>query len=166
MKSPEKSTLFLALLLIISIGICLFAGFIGSLVTIPEIPTWYAGLHKPALTPPAWVFAPVWTTLYILMGIALFLILRSDGKKQDVDIALLLFASQLVLNVMWSFIFFGLHLVFFGLVCLILLFLILLCTTIWTFRISRNASLLLIPYLLWLCIAAYLNTAVFLLNPV
>ncbi|WP_321506457.1 TspO/MBR family protein [uncultured Methanoregula sp.] len=166
MKTPEKSSLSIALLLVASVGICLFAGVIGSVFSTTGIPAWYAGLIKPAFTPPAWIFAPVWTFLYILMGISLFLILRSGGKKQDVRVSLSLFAIQLVLNVMWSVIFFGLHSIFFGLVCLILLFVILLCTTLWTFRVSRNASLLLIPYLLWLCIAAYLNTAIFILNPV
>ncbi|MFA4861595.1 TspO/MBR family protein [Methanoregula sp.] len=165
MKPLDKSTLSLVLILILSIGICLLAGVIGSFFTTAGIPVWYAGLIKPALTPPAWIFAPVWTILYVLMGIALFLILRSGGRKEDVTICLVLFAAQLVLNVMWSVIFFGLHSIFFGLVCLALLFIVLLCTTIGTLRVSRNAGLLLIPYLLWLCIAGYLNASLYLLNP-
>jgi len=166
MKFLDKSTLSPVLLLILSIGICLLAGVIGSVFTASGIPVWYAGLVKPAFTPPAWVFAPVWTTLYILMGISLFLILRSGGKKEAVNLCLVLFATQLVLNVLWSVIFFGLHAIFFALVCLILLFIVLLCMTILTSRVSRQASLLLIPYLVWLCIAGYLNASLFILNPV
>ncbi|MFA4875943.1 MAG: TspO/MBR family protein [Methanoregula sp.] len=166
MKTPNKSTVSTLILLVVSIGICLLAGLLGSFFTAPGIPVWYAGLIKPALTPPAWVFAPVWTTLYILMGISLFLVLQSDGKKQDVRVCLFLFGLQLVLNVLWSFFFFGLHSALLGLICLIALFILVLGTAIQFFRISRNASLLLIPYLIWLCIAGYLNTAIFILNPV
>jgi len=161
-----KFNLSIAVLLIVSIGICLSAGYIGSIYTTPEIPTWYAGLHKPDLSPPSWVFAPVWTALYILMGLSLFLIVRSSGKKSDIAVCLLLFGLQLVLNVLWPFVFFGLHSIFFGLLCIIALLGMLLCTIIQTFRISLSASLLLVPYLFWLCFATYLNYCLFILNPV
>lgn len=88
------------------------------------------------------------------------------GKKEDVTVCLVLFAAQLVLNVLWSVIFFGFHAIFFALVCLILLFIVLLCLMILAPRVSRSASLLLIPYLIWLCIAGYLNASIFYLNPV
>lgn len=154
-----------AVLLVVSIGICLSAGYVGSMYTATEIPTWYAGLQKPDLSPPSWVFAPVWTALYILMGFSLFLILRSSGKRSDIAISLLLFGVQLALNVLWSFLFFGTHSIFFGLLCIIALLGILLCTIIQTFRVSLSASLLLVPYLIWLCFAMYLNYCLFVLNP-
>lgn len=165
MSNLAKISLPTAVLLIVSIGICLSAGYIGSTYTTSEIPTWYAGLHKPDLSPPSWVFAPVWTALYILMGFSLFLIVRSTGKKSDIAIGLLLFGLQLVLNVLWSFVFFGLHSIFFGLLCIIALLGILLCTIIQTFRVSLTASLLLVPYLFWVCFATYLNYCLFVLNP-
>jgi translocator protein len=165
MNFQTKNTFSVVLLLIITIGICLLAGIIGSVFTAAGIPVWYAGLVKPAFTPPAWVFAPVWTVLYILMGISLFLILRSDGKKEYFRISLILFVVQLILNGMWSYLFFGLRSVSLGLFCLVLLFVVLLCTILMTLRVSRDAGLLLVPYLLWLCIALYLNTSIFLLNP-
>jgi tryptophan-rich sensory protein len=166
MNLHVKNTPHRIILLVMTIGICLLAGVIGSLFTATGIPVWYAGLVKPALTPPAWVFAPVWTILYILMGIALFQILLADGKKLAISLTLALFAIQLILNVTWSYLFFGLRSVSLGLICLILLCVVLLCTILCTLRVSRNAGLLLIPYLLWLCLALYLNASIFLLNPV
>ena len=93
------------LTLIFAVGICLLAGYVGSYYTTPAIPTWYAGLQKPDITPPSWVFAPVWTALYILMGISLFLILQSDLKIQEVQFGLILFIFQLMVNIGWSFFF-------------------------------------------------------------
>src|SRR5450756_688302 len=93
--------------LIISIAICLLAGVLGSVFTIPAIPTWYAALIKPSFAPSNWVFFPVWTALFIMMGISLFLIWRMDMQDQLVRKALFLFAVQLILNVLWSAAFFG-----------------------------------------------------------
>src|SRR4030066_948287 len=91
--------------LIISVLVCLSAGFIGSVFTTPSIPTWYATLNKPFFNPPNWLFAPVWTTLFILMGIAAFLIWRKGLKKKTVKKALIIFLLQLVFNTLWSFLF-------------------------------------------------------------
>src|SRR4030042_2496429 len=93
--------------LIISVLVCLSAGFIGSVFTTPAIPTWYATLNKPFFNPPNWIFAPVWTLLYLSMGIGAFLIWEKGFKKKEVRIALLIFALQLALNIKWSFLFFG-----------------------------------------------------------
>jgi len=150
---------------VVAIGICLLAGYIGSYYATPGIPTWYAGLEKPDLTPPSWIFGPVWTVLYILMGLSLYLILQSGLKNPEVKVALVLFIFQLVLNVGWSFFFFGQHSTFYGFLAIVLLWAILLCTIIQVFRISFAASLLLLPVLVWITFAAVLNYLIMTLNP-
>ena len=95
--------------LIIAIVACELAGIVGSIFTASAIPTWYATLAKPALNPPAWVFGPVWTTLYALMGVAAFLVWRKGWERKEVKTALGIFGIQLALNVLWSIVFFGLH---------------------------------------------------------
>jgi tryptophan-rich sensory protein len=150
---------------VLAIGICLLAGYVGSFYTTPSIPTWYAGLQKPDITPPSWVFAPVWTILYILMGISLFLVLQSGLKNQDVQFGLILFIFQLLVNIGWSFFFFGLHSTFFGLMAIFLLWVVLLCTIIQLYRFSIPAAALLGPCLVWVTFAGYLNYAILVLNP-
>jgi benzodiazapine receptor len=151
---------------VLALGICLLAGYIGSYYTTPEIPTWYAGLNKPDLTPPSWVFGPVWTVLYVLMGLSLYLIVQSGLKSTEVKVGLALFALQLILNVGWSFFFFGQHSTFWGLLAIILLWALLLCTIIQVFRISFAAALLLLPVLVWITFAAVLNYQIMILNPI
>jgi benzodiazapine receptor len=153
------------LTLIFAVGICLLAGYVGSYYTTPEIPTWYAGLQKPDLNPPSWVFAPVWTVLYTLMGISLYLIVQSNLKSQEVQFGLILFIFQLMVNIGWSFFFFGLHSTFFGFLAIVLLWAVLLCTIIQVWRFSIPAAVLLIPYFIWVSFAAYLNYAILVLNP-
>jgi len=99
-----------------AIVVCLLAGLIGSIFTAPAVPTWYATLTKPALTPPAWLFGPVWTVLFILMGIALYLVWRKGWEQKGVQVATAIFAVQLVLNVLWSYFFFGLQVPFLALI--------------------------------------------------
>jgi tryptophan-rich sensory protein len=152
-------------LLVIALGICLLAGYIGSYYTTPEIPTWYAGLEKPELTPPSWVFGPVWAILYIFMGISLFWILETGVKSQDAKLGMILFIFQLVLNVAWSFIFFSLHSTFFSFLIIIMLWAVLLCTIVQILRFSIPASVILIPYFCWISFAAYLNYAILIMNP-
>ncbi|PKL58071.1 MAG: TspO protein [Methanomicrobiales archaeon HGW-Methanomicrobiales-5] len=151
--------------LLFAIGICLLAGYLGSVYTTPAIPTWYAGLQKPDLTPPSWVFAPVWTALYILMGITFYLILQSNITKGEVFLGLTLFLFQLGLNVSWSYLFFGWHAIFLAFLCIFGLLAILLCTILQVSRFSIIGAALLIPYFLWTCFAAYLNYAIMVLNP-
>ena len=153
------------LCLVLAIGICLLAGYVGSTYTTPSIPTWYAGLHKPDLTPPSWVFAPVWIVLYIFMGISLYLILQAGITKGEVFVGLVLFALQLGLNIGWSYLFFGWHAIFFGFMCILALLAILLCTIIQVSRFSIISAAFLIPYLVWISFATYLNYAIMVLNP-
>ena len=148
--------------LIISILICLLAGFIGSFFTTPAIPTWYAMLQKPSFAPPAWVFFPVWTALFIMMGISLFLVWQKEGQK--VKNALYIFAAQLALNALWSVAFFGLKSPLMGLIEIIILWIAILATILSFMKISRTASYLLIPYILWVSFAAILNFSIWKLN--
>jgi translocator protein len=160
-----KSTIQQAALLIGAVVICLLAGVIGSVFTTPNIATWYTSLNKPWFTPPSWVFGPVWTTLYILMGISLFLVLREGWERKDVQIGTAVFAVQLVLNMLWSYLFFGLQSPVYGLAGIAALWISILVTIIWFFRISRPAAILLIPYIIWVSIASALNYGVYVLNP-
>lgn len=140
------------------------AGIIGAIFTTPSIDSWYIGLIKPALNPPAWIFGPVWTILYFLMGVAAFLIWRKGWERKDVKIALGIFAGQLILNTLWSIIFFGLHSPSLAFVEIIFLWLAILTTIIVFAKISRAAAWLLAPYILWVSFAAYLNYAIWILN--
>ena len=150
--------------LIIAIVVSEFAGIIGSVFTTPSIDGWYAGIVKPALNPPAWVFGPVWTTLFALMGIAAFLVWKKGLDRRDVKIALGIFLGQLVLNTLWSIIFFGLHSPGGALVEIVFLWLAILATIIAFYKISRPAALLLLPYILWVSFAGYLNYSIWQLN--
>jgi tryptophan-rich sensory protein len=150
--------------LIFSIFICLFAGFIGSYFTNPAIPTWFATLQKPSFAPPNWVFAPVWTSLYILMGISLFLVWQKGREDKTVKAAIYLFAGQLVLNALWSFVFFGLRSPLLGLIEIIILWIAILATIMSFMKISRTAAYLLIPYILWVSFAAFVNFSIWRVN--
>lgn len=158
MRIPSPLKLFIA------IAVSQGAGLLGSLFTFEAIPTWYATLTRPALSPPNWVFGPVWTTLFFLMGISAFLVWQKGLKRKDVRIALGIFLVQLVLNTLWSIIFFGWqHL---GLACIeiTLLWLAILFTIKSFWSISKPAAWLLIPYLLWVSFASYLTFAFWMLN--
>jgi benzodiazapine receptor len=150
--------------LVVSIIACLAAGAIGSVFTGQAIPTWYATLEKPAFNPPNWVFMPVWTLLYILMGVAAFLVWRKGLESKQVRIALIVFLVQLVLNAFWSVAFFGLESPLYGLIVIAALWVAILFTVLKFYRISRVASVLLWPYLLWVSFAAVLNSSIWLLN--
>jgi translocator protein len=149
---------------IVSILASFAAGGIGSLFTFKAIPTWYAGLKKPPYTPPNWAFGPVWTTLYIFMGISVFLVWQKGLSANGALLAFTLFWIQLGLNALWSVIFFGMKSKGGGVVTIIFLWFFILATIITSFRISGWAGSLLIPYLVWVTIASYLNLGVWLLN--
>lgn len=137
------------------------AGIIGSIFTAPSIAGWYATLIKPEIAPPNWIFGPVWTTLFLLMGIAAFLVWRT---KKNSKIALGIFGVQLILNVLWSFLFFGLQSPGAALVEIVLLWLSI-AATIWAFaKISKPAAWLLVPYIAWVSFAGYLNFLLWSLN--
>jgi len=150
--------------LVISIVASFAAGGIGGISTFRAIPTWYATLKKPPKTPPNRAFGPVWTTLYILMGVSVFLVWR-DGLGSDVArIAFTLFWVQLALNSLWSFVFFGRKSIGDGAITIVILWFLILATTVASFRVSTLAGSLLIPYLIWVAIASYLNIGVWWLN--
>lgn len=159
-RSPVRSAAMLLGLLIA----CLVAGGLGSWATMPNIETWYEGLQKPAFTPPNWVFAPAWTTLYIMMAVAAWLAWRADPGSQEARGALTAFFVQLVLNAAWSWAFFGLHSPAFGLVVILAL----IAAIVWTMRrfflLSPAATALMVPYLLWVLFATALNGAIVALN--
>jgi tryptophan-rich sensory protein len=150
--------------LLLSIFVCLAAGFIGTLFTTPAIPTWYASLNKPFFSPPNWVFAPVWTTLYILMGVSLNLIWTAKSKKSERKIGLKFFWIQLVLNSLWSIVFFGLKSPVMAFIVIVLLWIFIFLTIKNFLKISKTAGLLLLPYIVWVSFASVLNLAIVLLN--
>jgi tryptophan-rich sensory protein len=144
--------------------LCQLAGGIGSYFTAPAIPAWYAALKKPFVTPPDWVFAPVWITLYVLIGIAAFLVWREDRHGKARQKAMVLFGTQLALNALWSLLFFGFRSPLAGLVGILVLTACVFLTLRLFIRISYPAGVLLIPYLLWTGFAAGLNFSIYLLN--
>ena len=150
--------------LIISIIACEAAGGIGAIFTTPSIPTWYAGLKKPAFTPPNSVFGPVWITLYLLMGVAVFAVWQEGLEQDGVAIAFTVFWVQLVLNILWSVIFFGLKSLLGGILMILLLWIAILVNIIMFFGVSPIAGALLIPYIIWVSIAANLNVQIWKLN--
>ena len=150
--------------LIVSILIVFIAGGIGTVATLSQIPTWYAALAKPTWAPPNWLFGPVWTTLYVLIGIALFLVWREGLENNDVKVALGVFGVQLILNVLWSVVFFGLNSLLGGFIIIIILWITILTNIIVFYRVSKPAGLLLVPYIIWVSIASYLNYSVYILN--
>jgi benzodiazapine receptor len=153
-----------ALTLLICILICQCVGFIGSLFTQPSIPTWYATLEKPSVTPPNWVFSPVWITLFLLMGISLFLIWRTGLAERKAKVALGCFGAQLVFNLAWSMLFFGLRSPLGGLIDIAALWILIALTIFCFFKISKAAGFLLLPYIVWVSFAAVLNFFIWRLN--
>lgn len=139
------------------------AGAVGSFFTFSAIDNWYLQLVRPALSPPNWVFGPVWITLYILMGVAAFLVWKR-GWSPRVRRGLLVFGLQLSLNALWSVLFFGLHSPALGLVCIAALWLSIVWTIALFAKVSRPVARLLWPYLAWTTFASYLNLMIWLLN--
>ncbi len=151
--------------LIACLVLCQLAGAVGSLATMRAIPTWYAGINKPSLRPPDWVFGPVWFFLYLLMGIALFLVFRKGFSTPAIKTAVMVFAVQLFLNTIWSFLFFGLRSPLLGLIDIGLLWTAIVLT-IWFFAgVSKPSAILLVPYILWVSFAVVLNFRIWQLNP-
>jgi tryptophan-rich sensory protein len=149
--------------LLISILVVFSAAFIGSLFTTSSIATWYAFINKPSFSPPNWLFAPAWSLLYILMGIAAFLIWQKRDNPK-VKQALRFYGIQLVLNALWSIIFFGMHNPGLAFLEIIFLWLFILITLIKFYKINKTAGLLFVPYILWVSFASILNFAVWTLN--
>ena len=141
---------------------CLLAAGLGSLFTMVSLGSWYATLVKPSWNPPSWLFGPVWTVLYALMGVAGWLVWRRGGPA--IRPALQWFAVQLVLNVGWSAVFFGLQMPGLAFAEILVLWLAIAATLMTSWRVSRAAGILLVPYLLWVSFAAVLNFAIWRLN--
>jgi len=148
---------------IISIVIPFIAGGIGSLATFPNVSTWYATLEKPFFSPPNWIFGPVWTLLYVLMGVSLYLLWTST-RKGDKTKAFMAFGIQIALNTLWSVFFFGLHAPVGGLITIVILLISIALTIRYFWHFSKMASYLLLPYLLWVSFATILNIAIVALN--
>jgi len=128
------------------------------------LPNWYSVLRKPWFTPPNWLFGPIWLTLYFLIGISLYLVFESKRNKAKEKSALWAFGIQLFLNVLWSVLFFGMHYLLYGFIEIVLLWISIAVTIILFFKVSKVAAYLLLPYILWVTIAASLNYYVFILN--
>lgn len=150
--------------IVFGIIISLLAGAIGSAATYPEIRTWYAGLNKPVFNPPNWLFGPAWTFLYICMGIAIGIIINHKSKLKEKRQGILFFGIQLILNTLWSIVFFGLHSPLGALVIIALLWIFIFLTMRRFFKVSRIAGYFLVPYIAWVSFAAILNFSVFILN--
>lgn len=148
--------------LIISILIPFLVSAIGGLFTASSVSTWYVTLIKPSFNPPSWVFGPVWTILYLLMGIALYLIWVAKSKNKKTSF--IAFGTQMFLNALWSVLFFGFHKPLFAFIEIVILWIAILTTIIYFYKINKNAAYLLTPYILWVSFAAVLNLAIFILN--
>lgn len=149
--------------LLLSIIICQLAGVVGSLFT-DSISTWYVTLNKPFFTPPSWLFAPAWITLYLLMGISLYLVWEKGLKSRYSQISIIVFAIQLALNSIWSILFFGFQAPLLALIEIVFLWLAILASIFLFYRISKVASYLLLPYILWVTFAGVLNFSIYYLN--
>jgi len=150
--------------LFVSIFVCFLAGIIGSVFTYPSIQTWYVTIRKPFFTPPNWIFGPVWTLLYLMMAVSLFLFIESSVKTKEFRKGIFVFSIQLLLNVIWSITFFGLKDIFAALLVILVLLMAILLTFIEFNKYDRNSALLLLPYLFWVSFAFILNLSLWLLN--
>ena len=150
--------------LIISILIPVAVGAVSGFFTSSEIPGWYQTINKPTWNPPSWLFGPVWTTLYVMMGVALSLIWKSDASQSVKKTAIILFAVQLVFNFFWSFIFFNQHQIGWAVVEIITMWIFILLTIFAFAPINKIAAWLLVPYISWVSFATILNYTIWQLN--
>lgn len=147
-----------------AIALCEAVGLAGAWATAGSVSDWYPTLNKPSFNPPAWVFGPVWTLLYAMMGLAAYLVVRQGWRRGDVRRALGAFVVQLALNFLWSFLFFGLQRPLWAFVDILLLLVAIAVTTVLFWKIHQGAGALMIPYLLWVAFASVLNGAIVVLN--
>lgn len=150
--------------LLVFVMACELVGIASTPFTLAGIPTWYQALNKPLFSPPNWIFGPVWTILYFLMGVSAFLVWEKGLRARGVKIALYYFLAQLILNFVWSLLFFGLHSPILAFLDIVGLWILIVLTIIKFFAISRVASYLLLPYILWVSFAAVLNFVIVILN--
>ncbi len=150
--------------IILSVAICLLVGVLGAIATETSMDTWFLGLNKPLWSPPNWVFGPVWITLYVMMGVAAAIVWNKGFYHKWVKIAMYHFGFQLILNALWSIIFFGFQEPFLALLDIIGLLILLIFTIKWFKVVDKWAALLLLPYLLWIMLATALNFEIWRLN--
>jgi len=160
----NKNKFSKVLRLVVSIGACQMAGVIGAIFTTPKIGSWYLALQKPSFNPPSWIFGPVWTLLFFLMGVSLFLVWEKGFTSKKVKTALLFFVSQLFFNILWSVLFFGLGKPLFAFIEIFILWAFIALTILSFVKISKIAAWLLLPYLYWVAFASVLNLMIVLLN--
>lgn len=148
---------------VVFLALCLGVSAIGAAATATSVGNWYRTLVKPAFNPPDWVFAPVWTTLFVMMAVAGWRVWRRDGLRRA-RVAMVLFALQLALNLAWSVLFFGMRSIGAALIEMLVLLLAILATTVAFWRRDRVAGMLFVPYAGWVGFAAILNAAIWRLN--
>ena len=161
-KQPFTLTSFFQAL--VAILICQAAGLIGTIFTFNSISTWYVTLNKPFFNPPNWIFGPVWTILYTMMGISLFLVWRERENNSDVHVALRWFFGQLILNTLWTIVFFGQKNLWLAFGVILVMWFSIFKSIVKFMPISRAAGWLLVPYLAWVSFAMLLNVSVAFLN--
>jgi translocator protein len=149
--------------LLASLALPLGLGAIAGFFTAEAVPEWYETLNRPSFNPPNWLFGPVWTTLYIIMGISMFLIWKQSASKKR-NLAIFVFLLQMALNFVWSFIFFSFNMIGFALIEIILLWISIIVMLVLFYRIKPMAAYINIPYLIWVTFATVLNASYFLLN--
>lgn len=176
LKKPSASYKRDLLRLAVSIVIPLIAGAVGAIFTSESIATWYQTIEKPSFTPPNWLFGPVWTTLYLLMGLSLFLVWRGltssssttttflENRHSVKIVTFIAFGTQLILNVLWSFLFFGLRSPQLAFAEIIMLLTSIAVTIVIFSEISKLAAVLMLPYAGWVTLASFLNLQIWLLN--
>jgi tryptophan-rich sensory protein len=164
MSDDWTDTLTAAGQILAAILLCEAVGLTAAFATQTSVATWYPTLTKPGITPPSWLFGPVWTTLYAMMGVAAVLVWWRRSEDRTSQNALVLFGVQLVLNGGWSFAFFGARSSTLGLIVIVALWIVLARTTERFFRVRAAAGWLLVPYLLWVTYASALNLGIWILN--
>lgn len=140
----------------------LLTGYVGSSATIKNIPVWYGGLNKPFFSPPNWIFAPVWTTLYIMMGISLFLVVQKQKSLFSKPVKI--FLIHLIVNALWSIVFFGMKNPGLAYIVIAVLWYMIFYLLKVFYKIDKKASYLLLPYLAWVTFASFLNLSIWYLN--
>ena len=159
---PTKKFQFLAFIICLLIPLAI--GAIGGYFTFESVKTWYTTLNKPTFNPPNSIFGPVWTSLYIIMGISSYLIWKKRNTVSGYNWALGMYLLQLFLNLMWSFLFFFQRQIGFALVEIAILWLTIIITAFLFYRMDKPAGLLFIPYILWVSFASYLTFSIYILN--
>ena len=150
--------------MLIAIAIPVLAGGISGFFTVTGVESWYQTIQKPYWNPPNWIFGPVWTTLYVMMGIALWLVWKEDTSRELKLIAGILFAAQLILNFFWSFIFFKLELPGWAFAEIVVMWIAILATIFAFAQVNKTAAWLLVPYISWVSFAGILNYTIWKLN--